>query len=88
MCGALSDESTGLSFKVAAGPRQRSYFRVRVPWDSRPYFTVSDSRLPFLYPPISRRTTVEVLDPASTRNFPYSSDKFSSYNVSANCVEV
>jgi hypothetical protein len=32
--GALSDERTGLSVKVAAGPRQRSHSRVRVPWDS------------------------------------------------------
>jgi hypothetical protein len=45
MWGALSDERTGLSFTLAAGPRQRSHSRVRVPWDSRPYFTVSDSRL-------------------------------------------
>jgi hypothetical protein len=29
--GALSDERTGLSFTVAAGPRQRSHFLVRVP---------------------------------------------------------
>jgi hypothetical protein len=29
--GALSDERTGPSFTIAAGPRQRSYFRVRVP---------------------------------------------------------
>jgi hypothetical protein len=36
----------GLSFTVAAGPRQRSHSQVRVPWDSWPYFTVSDSRLP------------------------------------------
>jgi hypothetical protein len=32
--GALSDERTGLSFLFAAGPRQRSLSRVRVPWDS------------------------------------------------------
>jgi hypothetical protein len=31
MSGALSDERTGLSFKIAAGPRQISYFWVRVP---------------------------------------------------------
>jgi hypothetical protein len=36
----------GLSFAIAAGPRQRSHSRVRVPRDSCPYFTVSDSRLP------------------------------------------
>jgi hypothetical protein len=30
MWGALSDERTGLSFTIAAGPRQRSHFRVRV----------------------------------------------------------
>jgi hypothetical protein len=44
MWGALSDERTGLSFTIAAGPRQRSLSRVPVPWDSWPYFTVSDSR--------------------------------------------
>jgi hypothetical protein len=35
-----------LSFTIAAVPRQRSHSRVRVPRDSLPYFTVSDSRLP------------------------------------------
>jgi hypothetical protein len=64
---ALSDERTGLSFTIAAGPRQGSHFQVRVPYDSWPYFTVSDSRLPFSSPPTTRRTTVEVFDPASTR---------------------
>jgi hypothetical protein len=28
---------------------QRSLSRIRVPWDSRPYFTVSDLRLPFFF---------------------------------------
>jgi hypothetical protein len=42
MCGDLSDERTGLSFTTAAGHRQRSHSWVRVPWHSRPYFTVSD----------------------------------------------
>jgi hypothetical protein len=65
--GALSDERTGLSFTIATGPRQRSHSRVQVPWDSRTYFTVSDSRLPFSSPPTTRRVTVEVFDPASTR---------------------
>jgi hypothetical protein len=64
--GALPDERTGLSFVYAAGPRQRSHSRVRVPWDLRPYFIVSDSRLPFSSPPTTRRVTVEVFDPAST----------------------
>jgi hypothetical protein len=41
MWGALSDEMTGLSFTIPAGLRQRSHYWVR------PYFTVSDSRLPF-----------------------------------------
>jgi hypothetical protein len=65
--GALSDERTGLSFIYAAGPRQHSFSRVRVPWDSWTYFTVSDLRLPFSSPPTTRRVTVEVFDPASTR---------------------
>jgi hypothetical protein len=36
---------TGLSFTVAAGPRQHSHSHVWVQRDSWPYFTVSDSRL-------------------------------------------
>jgi hypothetical protein len=35
MWDSLSDERTGLSFIMAAVSRQRSHFRVRVPWDSR-----------------------------------------------------
>jgi hypothetical protein len=65
---ALSDEGTGLALAIAAGPHQRSHSRVRIPWDSQTYFTVSDSRLPFLSPPTTRRATVEVFDPASTPN--------------------
>jgi hypothetical protein len=68
--GALSDERTGLFCVYAAGPCQRSHYRVRVPLDSRPYFTVSDSRLPFSSPPTTRRVMVEVFDPASTRVTP------------------
>jgi hypothetical protein len=56
----------GLSFTIVAGPRQRTHSRIRVPWDSRPYFTVPDSRLSFFWPPTTRRATVEVFDPTST----------------------
>jgi hypothetical protein len=42
----ISDERTGLSFTIAAGPRQRSHCRIRVLRNSWPHFTVSDSRLP------------------------------------------
>jgi hypothetical protein len=66
MWGALFDERTGLSFTIAAGPCQRSLSQVRVPWYSRPYFTVSELRLPFSSPPTTRRVTVEVFVPAST----------------------
>jgi hypothetical protein len=65
--GALSDERMGLFFVYAAGPRQCSLSLVRVLWDSWPYFTVSDLRLRFSSPLTTRRVTVEVLDPASTR---------------------
>jgi hypothetical protein len=65
--GVLSDERTGLSFVYAAGSFQPSLYLVRVPWDSWPYFPVSDLRLPFSLPPTTRRVTVEVFDPASTR---------------------
>jgi hypothetical protein len=67
MWGAHSDERTGLLFTIAAGPHQRSHFWVRVPWDSWPYFTVSDSRLPSSSPPTTRRATVEVFEPAFTK---------------------
>jgi hypothetical protein len=63
MWGALSDERMDLSFTIAAGPRQRSHSQVRVPWDSRPYFTVSDSRLPLSSPSTTRRVTVVVFGP-------------------------
>jgi hypothetical protein len=58
MWTTLSGERTGLSFTIAAGARQVSHSRVRVPWDSRTYFTVSDSRLPFSSPSTTRRATV------------------------------
>jgi hypothetical protein len=64
---ALSDERTGLSFVYAAGSRQRSISRIRVPSDSWPYFTLSDFRLPFSSPPTTRRVTVEVFELAFTR---------------------
>jgi hypothetical protein len=44
--GVLSGDRTGLSFTVAARPRQCSYSQVPVAWDLRPYFTVSDLRFP------------------------------------------
>jgi hypothetical protein len=66
--GALSDGKTGLSFTIAAGLRQLNQSRVWVPRDSRPYFTVPDSRLPFSSPPTTRRATVEVFHPASIRD--------------------
>jgi hypothetical protein len=66
---APSDERTGLSFTIPAGPRQCSLFRVRVPLDLWPYFNVSDSRLPLSSPPATRRVTVEVFDLASKRDF-------------------
>jgi hypothetical protein len=45
LCNILSDKRMGLSFTVAAGPRQHSHSPVQVPRNSWPYFTVSDSRL-------------------------------------------
>jgi hypothetical protein len=45
------------------------FFRVRIPWNSRPYFTLSDLRLSLSSPPTTRRVTVEVFDPASSLVF-------------------
>jgi hypothetical protein len=66
--GTLPDERTCLTFKIVAGSRQRSHFRVQVSWDFWSYFTLSDSRHPFSSPPTTRRGTVEVFVPASTRD--------------------
>jgi hypothetical protein len=66
-CGEPSLTRGRVCLLYAAGPCQRSLSRVRVLWDSRPYFTVSDLRLHFSSPPTTRRVTVEVFDPASTR---------------------
>jgi hypothetical protein len=41
-----SDERMGLSFTIAAGPRQHSHSQVWVPRNSLAHFTVSDLRLP------------------------------------------
>jgi hypothetical protein len=71
---ALSDERTGLSFTVAVGPRQCNHSWVWFPCDSRPYFTVSDSRPPFSSPPTTRGATVEIFDPASTQDITSPSD--------------
>jgi hypothetical protein len=65
-CGALPLMRRRVSFTVAAAPRQRSHSRVRVPWDSRSYFTVSDLRLAFSWSPTTRRAMVEIFNPAST----------------------
>jgi hypothetical protein len=75
MRGALSVENTVLTFKIAAGPRQRSHSRVRIPWDSHPHLTVLDSKLPYSSPPTTRRATVEVFDPSSTRDNFFSLDE-------------
>jgi hypothetical protein len=81
MWGALSHERTGLSFIIAAGPRQRSHSQVRVSWDSRLYFTVSLSfETSFLSPPTTRRATVEVYDPASTSDIALSGNFLSFHN--------
>jgi hypothetical protein len=47
MWGALSDERMGLSFTIAAGPRQRSHSRVQVPRDSWPILLSQIRDFPF-----------------------------------------
>jgi hypothetical protein len=58
MWGALSNERTGLSFTIAAGPRRLSHSRVRVPRDSWQYYGLRfetpptwRARSPYIYPP-------------------------------------
>jgi hypothetical protein len=63
MWGALSDERTGRSFTIAAGPRQRSHSPVRVPWGLATIFYCLGFETSIFV------TTVEVLHPASTGEF-------------------
>jgi hypothetical protein len=60
----------GLSFTTADGPRQRSHFQVRVPRDSWPHFTVSDSRLPQPEGPGPHKKRVARLYTQATVPFP------------------
>jgi hypothetical protein len=78
MWGALSDERTGLSFSIATGPRQRSQSRVRFTWNSRPYFTVSNLRLPFSAPLTTRRVTAL---PHGSNRIEITASKSSSFTV-------
>jgi hypothetical protein len=71
MWGALSDKRTLLPFTITADPRQRSNSWIRVLWGFWPYFTISDSILPFSSPPTTRRVTVEVFNLTSTLIYNY-----------------
>jgi hypothetical protein len=57
----------GSVFYICCWPSPAWSFSGPIPWDSWPYFTDSDLRLPFSSPPTTRRVTVEVFEPASTR---------------------
>jgi hypothetical protein len=65
--GAFSDQRAGLSFTIAAGPRQRNNSRVRVPRDSWPYFIASVSRLP---QPGGPGPCIYILDPLTQQETP------------------
>jgi hypothetical protein len=68
-CGSLSLTRGRVCYLQLLLTSQRIYFRTRVQWDSWPYFTVLASRPPFSSPPTTRRATVEVFDPTSTRKW-------------------
>jgi hypothetical protein len=46
MWNTLSEKRTDLLFAIAAGPGQHRHFWSQLPQYSRPYFTVSDLKLP------------------------------------------
>jgi hypothetical protein len=74
--GALSDERMRLSFVYATGPCRRSLSRVRVPWISRPYFTVSVLRLPLSSPPTNSQRTIDSLCSLGTDHGKHLSKQF------------
>jgi hypothetical protein len=64
LCNIFYDEGMGLSFTIAAGPRQCSYSRVRVP---RAQLNPQALGSLFVASYDTRRATVEVFETASTR---------------------
>jgi hypothetical protein len=73
LLGALSDERTGLSFVHAAGSCQRNYcLRYETSFSS---------------PPMTRRVTVEVFEPASTRSPSHNESWSSLYSLGTDCTE-
>jgi hypothetical protein len=74
--GALSDNRTGLSFKIAAG------LASAVTLESESHFTVSDSKLPFSSPP----KTWMYSTPASTRDG-FVASNCPAYNISARTTQ-
>jgi hypothetical protein len=64
MWGAVADERRNLSFTIAAGPLQRNETRARVPRDSWPHVTVSESNQEGQFPVfISTRNRITQLHP-------------------------
>jgi hypothetical protein len=53
-------------FCICCWPLPPQSFSDPSPWDSWPYFTVSDLRLLFSSPPVTHRVTVEEFDATST----------------------
>jgi hypothetical protein len=82
MWGSLSDERVDLSLTVAAGPRQRSYFRVSGPWDLLSYFTVSNSRPP---PPPPERSGLLIYIPRNGMAQFYSQTQSSFSSLPTSC---
>jgi hypothetical protein len=56
----------GSVFCMCCGPWQSSLSRLRVPWYSRPYLTVSDLRLPFSSPPTTPERFSRSVNPFSS----------------------
>jgi hypothetical protein len=68
---ALSEEGAGLSFKIAACPRASAVILGSESQGTRDHILFSQIRDPFSSPTTTRRVTVEVFDPDSTREENY-----------------
>jgi hypothetical protein len=77
-----------LSFTITPCPLQDNHFRVRVPWDSWPYFTFSELRHLITSSPTTRKVRVEVFEPASTRESESINYVSSLYNFGANRIQI
>jgi hypothetical protein len=87
MWGTLSDERMGLPFTIAVGPSQVQSFLGLIPMGLAAIFYCLRFETSFLSPPMTRRATVEVFDPASMWDSLLTLERFLVYSLGTGSIE-